>query len=439
MSAISNSKISIAVLLTVSCLFTAKYLFSKEPIPDKAAGAKQTIIYPTLVDNFYKMTPQKPHWYSASPAAAGIRQQLLNAMDSAAYEGMDKNDYHYSELKSNVDFKDSLQVTRMDRLFTDGVIAFCKDIFAGSDLNKLIVNDEISPKYATEYNTFLINKLLSLKTPEDVNVAIAALKLKNAEYYTLKRELVKQLATGNTRFAAQVSSTLNSYRWIHHFHFDKFIVVNIPSSTLRYYENNELKLTMNAVVGKPTTRTPRMGTWCKDVVLYPYWNVPDGIGVNELLPKFKKNPALMDEMNMELVDKKGKVTDWHDINFRQYSADNFPFGFRQNTGCDNSLGVIKFNLSDPFDVYLHDTNFKPAFASSKRDLSHGCIRLQKPMELAGIMLGSKLDTTFLRSCLKDQKPISMKLEKDIPVFVVYMPAEASADTVKYYKDVYKLY
>ena len=112
---------------------------------------------------------------------------------------------------------------------------------------------------------------------------------------------------------------------------------------------------------------------------------------------------------------------------------------RQSTGCDNALGVIKFNLTSPFDVYMHDTNLKSAFQSSYRYYSHGCIRLEKPIELGNFLLHGRLDPLFLQSCLKDQKPVTVKPDKPVPVFVVYGMAGFDAmNNVIYYKDIYRL-
>jgi murein L,D-transpeptidase YcbB/YkuD len=112
---------------------------------------------------------------------------------------------------------------------------------------------------------------------------------------------------------------------------------------------------------------------------------------------------------------------------------------RQSTGCDNALGVIKLNIITPYGVYLHDTWNKIAFLSGLRYYSHGCIRIERPLELGNKLLAGKLDTTYLQSCFKDKKPEFIKLAQAIPVFSVYMQAVASASgKVFYYKDIYRL-
>jgi murein L,D-transpeptidase YcbB/YkuD len=145
-------------------------------------------------------------------------------------------------------------------------------------------------------------------------------------------------------------------------------------------------------------------------------------------------------MSMQVVNRQGNVINPHSINWSQYNASNFPYGFRQATGCDNSLGVIKFNLTDPFDVYLHDTNNDKLFATANRYYSHGCIRVEKAIELGNALLQNKIDSNYLAACYSNQQPMPVALDNPVPVFVIYSTAHAGKDgTVQYAKDVYSLF
>ncbi|WP_431217594.1 L,D-transpeptidase family protein [Puia sp. P3] len=127
------------------------------------------------------------------------------------------------------------------------------------------------------------------------------------------------------------------------------------------------------------------------------------------------------------------------IRWSSYTAANFPYKLRQAPGCENALGVIKFDLDDPFNVYMHDTNLKGAFASSWRFLSHGCIRLERPLELGMLLLDNKLDTGYLRQCLRGQLPVTVQLERPVPVFVVYLTAGVDGGgRLAWYRDIYRL-
>lgn len=401
------------------------------------------LIHPLLVNKLYQLTGNKLKWFISGDQSQLLRAELKNKIDNSGNVGLQKNKYHSFELGQNFDHdyptQDSLAAMQMDRMFTDAAIAYCKDVYQGVDINKWMMYDEISKKYEEADNSYLINKLASIISANDLLDFFNSLEPKTGEYAALKMKLQYKTDSLTSLQKKQLTTSLNFYRWIHHFNFDKFIVVNIPAATLKYYEFDSVKLKMKLVVGKTSTKTPRFAAYCKQVILYPYWNVPSSIALNELLPKIKRNPQYIDALNMQLVNSKGQVVNHYNLNWGNYSRSYFPFRLRQSTGCDNSLGVIKFDLTSPFSVYLHDTNNKKAFLSATRFLSHGCIRLEKPVDLANNLLFNKIDNKFLEACLKDQVPVPMNLAKPVPVFVVYQSADTDEkNEVQFYKDIYGL-
>jgi murein L,D-transpeptidase YcbB/YkuD len=389
---------------------------------------------PSLVERFYAANQQKPFWFTADPLAPVIRKQFIDAIDNASYYGLDKGRYHYSALKNEPEKTDSSAIITQDRLFTDAVLTFCKDIYQGNNIVSWLKNDEISGKYSETDNAFIVNKLLAVHSPADAESLQASLEPQYEEYRQLKQELQKQISANSQHHIRQLNVSINFYRWLNHFNFDKFVVVNIPAEKLRYYEKDNVELQMKVVVGKPKTKTPRFSTYCKRVILYPYWYVPPSIAIKELIPKFQEDPSAIERMNLEVVDKRDNVVSSN--SWAAVSSGNYTF--RQGTGCDNALGVIKFELTDPFNVYMHDTNAKLAFQKESRALSHGCIRLEKPLELANILLNNRVDEDFVRACIKGQKPRYLSLDQPLPVFVVYMPAQVEHGKVVYHSDTYEL-
>jgi murein L,D-transpeptidase YcbB/YkuD len=418
--------------------------FSQNTSPGKKIkNIQYHLISAEEVNDFYRASGNKLFWLNESEQSHLLRIALLQTIDSAQYAGLDKNKYRFAELKENIHKsfleEDSVMAMKADRIFTDAAISYSKDLYRGYKIGNWVGYDELSKKTNEEDNTFLTTRLGSLTTAPELIEYFHSLEPSDKEYEALKIELQNQLKGQNALKKMQLVTSLNLYRWIHHFHFDKYIVVNIGSATLRYYEYDSLVLRMKAVVGKPSTKTPRFAAHCNQVILYPYWNVPASIALNELLPKFKRDPNEVDYLNMQILDAKDNVINHHKLNWKAYGTNYFPFRIRQSTGCDNSLGVIKFNLTSPYAVYLHDTNFKTAFTSAWRYYSHGCIRIEEPIKLANILLKDKIDSKFLESCLKDQKPVLINLDKPVPIFVVYMTVEVdSKDRVQYYKDVYSL-
>lgn len=230
------------------------------------------------------------------------------------------------------------------------------------------------------------------------------------------------------------------YKWIGNLGLDHYLVVDLSKAELRYVANQRDSINMKAVVGKPDTPTPFFATWLSQLVLYPYWYVPLSIATQEFLPKIKRNPAWLNAQNMQVIDKGGHILDPDTIHWKRLSASYFPYTLRQSTGCDNALGVLKVEFSTPFGVYIHDTNNKAAFLRQHRFLSHGCIRVEEPFQLGELVMKEKLDTSYLQSCLLEQKPIYRKIVDSIPVFSIYTIARPlQGGGVEYIKDVYSLF
>jgi murein L,D-transpeptidase YcbB/YkuD len=402
------------------------------------------LINPELTAKFYKLNSGKIFWFTSQTASVTLRYTLKQQIDSCINIGLDAVKYHYDEIirlmDTNYSVIDSVKAMNADRIFTDAAIALCKDIYRGKNISSYINYDEVSRKYLNKDDEYLINSLLTLRNGNSLSVFILTLEPNQKEYLILKNEIKQQLQQQSLLKIKQLSVALNYYRWIHHFKFEKYIIINIPSATLKYYQSDTIALQMKVIVGKSATKTPRFAAYCNQVIMYPYWNVPASIAVNELLPKIKRNPSVLDAMNMQVVDANGNVLNHKKMNWYLYSKNYFPYRLRQSTGCDNSLGVIKFNITDPFSVYLHDTNNKTAFLSGARFYSHGCIRLEQPIELANLLLNNQLDTDFLKSCYLKQEPLQINLVKPVAVFVIYSLVDTdAAKSVKFYKDVYRLF
>lgn len=236
--------------------------------------------------------------------------------------------------------------------------------------------------------------------------------------------------------------TLNFYRYVNRFNPDQFVMVNIPSGELNVFDKTGKRLLpMQVISGKPDKMTPCMTTYIQDIVMYPYWNVPKNIALEEMLPRMKRDLSYIYNQNLQILDAKDKEVDPEDIDWESLSETNFPYRVRQASGCENSLGLLKFNLANPLAIYLHDTNSRDLFTTTKDHWrSHGCVRVQKPVELANLVLGTNtFDAAFMNKCLIDQKPRTLPIPKKFPVFITYNIADVDASgKLHFYKDVYSL-
>jgi len=291
---------------------------------------------------------------------------------------------------------------------------------------------------APKPDSVYIHQLMNSKNNGPVSKIVASLGCQDADYLVLNKFLKDSITDKNSLKYKSVVQSLNylKYLWVNH--HPEYIVVNIPETEARYYRNNQLTLKMKIVVGRKKNPTPTLSSYITNIVTFPFWNVPFSIASKELLPKVQKNESYLERNNFEVVDAKGNVIDDSDLNWDSYTENNFPYFFRETTGPNNSLGVLKFNLGNPFSIYLHDTNSKGAFAKDYRFLSHGCVRLEKPIELADFLTKGKINKWELKTGKKNTESKTIKLDQKIPVFIIYMPVIVDGEKVTFLKDVYGL-
>jgi murein L,D-transpeptidase YcbB/YkuD len=143
---------------------------------------------------------------------------------------------------------------------------------------------------------------------------------------------------------------------------------------------------------------------------------------------------------MSLLNSAGKEINAYNVKFSKLSRSNFPYTIRQNPGPDNALGVVKFMFPNQYSVYLHDTQSKALFSRSSRAFSHGCIRVENPLELAEILLDDKKewDIAKIEEVIATQKLTRVNLKKDVQVRILYYTAGLFSDgTLFYLPDIYK--
>lgn len=218
------------------------------------------------------------------------------------------------------------------------------------------------------------------------------------------------------------------------------IFLNIPAARLTAYQNGSRVLESKVIVGKASTPTPTLTSVFEEVILYPFWMVPYKIATKELLPDIKRDIGYLERGNYQVLNRQGKVMDPYRINWQALSPYYFPYVIRQATGCDNALGTVKFEFKNPFTVYLHDTPGKDLFNRKKRFYSHGCMRVEKPVDLAHLLLGSNrmaIDTITEKGCLLQQKPIPVAAENKAGLIVHYNTAWYDYQAgIIFYDDIY---
>ena len=179
--------------------------------------------------------------------------------------------------------------------------------------------------------------------------------------------------------------------------------------------------TSKVQVGKPFRKTPVFKSKIKYIVFNPTWTVPPTILQKDILPKIKKDPDYLAKMKISVIDRKGKTVDPNSVDWSQYTK-NVPYTLRQEPGPHNALGRIKFIFPNKHFIYLHDTPSRSLFGRQDRAFSSGCIRVEKNIELAEILLNDpeKWNRERIQELIDTNKTQRVNLPKPKPVMLLYV-------------------
>ena len=232
-----------------------------------------------------------------------------------------------------------------------------------------------------------------------------------------------------------IIANMERWRWEPE-EFGRFhVFVNLPEFRLRIMEDGKEKYTTRVVIGTPKNQTPVFSDEIEHIVVNPYWNVPASIKANEIRPHLLANPNYLAGQNMEMLSG-GKVVnaaaiDWTTTNINRFHV-------RQKPGAGNALGQVKFLFPNQHDVYLHDTPSKSLFSRSYRAYSHGCVRVENPMEFADAL--TQHEPGISRASLEGMfgsREAWVNVKNHIPVHLSYFTLRVDEDgTIRSYGDVY---
>mgnify|MGYP001827763312 FL=1 len=241
----------------------------------------------------------------------------------------------------------------------------------------------------------------------------------------------------------QIELNLERWRWIPHELGARYLLVNAADYRLTVFENAQPLWGMRVVVGRDYRSTPVFSADLQYLEINPYWDVPQKIAVEDILPKVKQNPEYLIRKHFKVFE------DWRagateidplTVDWSKVTKRNFRFKLRKEPGPSNDLGRIKFMMPNRFAVYLHDTPNRKLFKKNYRSYSSGCIRLEKPLELAEYLLKDDPKWTYqsiLRAVDSEQNRI-VRLKKAVPVHLLYWTAWVDQKgVVNFRKDIYK--
>jgi murein L,D-transpeptidase YcbB/YkuD len=393
-----------------------------------------------LVKEFYKRNRNTFVW-SDTAGLSLAADSMISIIRSAERYGLLADDYHLGEIdKLLILPKTHARALALDLYLSDGFFTLWHHLkngrLDGKTLSRVSLSSSADEKAIEALNNSLPRRsfrtALEFREPDDSKYRL--LKITLRDLLTVKNPDTIILSK-----IRSVVANLERTKWADGKLSDRYITVNVPSFELKVVDQDSVILKSKVIVGKPETQTPEMQSVVRSFIIYPYWHVPRSI-LKEILPQIQEDSLYFRRHNYEALDRDGNVVKVSTINWMAYDADTFPYVLRQREGSENTMGVIKFIFNNNYGVYLHDTNARRLFSKDDRALSHGCIRVQKAVELARYL--AKDDDTYvspedLDQYLMVQHRLEVKVVKPIPLFLQYITCEEKDGKIIFYKDIYE--
>ncbi len=255
---------------------------------------------------------------------------------------------------------------------------------------------------------------------------------------------IKSLNVPMTDRVLQLENSLERWRWLPDPYVKARLMVNLPEFVLRgYTPEHRLDFTMKVVVGKVVGehRTPVFAHMMKYLIFRPFWNVPVDIVKKELVPHMQARAGYLEAKNYEVTNSKGEIQTGYSLAKVEHGG----LLVREKPGPTNSLGLVKFMFPNQFDIYLHSTPQTSLFDRTRRDFSHGCVRVQRPEDLAVWVLQGQDDkdaqpwdlekVTDAMQNGQDNKQVNLKTP--LPIVIFYLTARVGDDgKVDFFDDIY---
>ena len=364
------------------------------------------------------------------------RIHLLDSLlQNAANLALNTNDYKHEFQNA---FSDSINE---EAAINKVAVHFFADLAYGNHAPKLAYN---GAKF--NMNAFDIPQLVKTYVQKDaINGLVQYFTKSSKEVSTILDSLKmhRKKPIPNKEKIQILEKAANNFRWLNAVRRNnRFILVNIPSAQLKTYDSNKLILSMRVIVGKAKTPTSTLSSQINKIILNPYWMVPKSIIQNEMFPKFKEDNDYFVKNGFTVIDADYREVNSNKIDISKYSKDNFPFIVRQGTGLDNSLGLLKIEFDSPSAIYLHDTPQKDLFSNTNRFYSHGCIRMEKPIEVGNWLLQNNriaIDTFNFKQPEKYTKPRPIPVSISTQVVIWYSLIDFDKKgALKFYKNIYNI-
>ncbi|MBL7847193.1 MAG: L,D-transpeptidase family protein [Cyclobacteriaceae bacterium] len=408
--------------------------------PRIATGIQDSIFLgltnPELVIQYYQQTDFRASWVEGQRTSTSC-DSLLGFIQQARYYGLAPKDYHIDELLDATTSR-----SRTDVLLTDAFLSLAHDLRYGTR----------NPVKSVKEDSIRLKALVQSRGSEQAVEYLRLCQPPYSGYRELRlalRHVIDSLEPSQrlsvlqhkdtTARIAHIEANLDRWRQERLSFHGRYILVNVPSFMLYVMQDDNVVLASRIIVGETQTPTPELSSRITRLVTYPYWHVPRKIAVKEYLPAIQQDTSILKRNNFDVLDRQGRLLNPDSVPWSSYTPDYFPVSLRQREGRENALGVIKFEFSNPYAVFLHDTNARKLFQQSVRAFSHGCIRMEKAEALAHYLVTGNLNekSKKLTELLMKQEKHVLRLSEPIPIYVRYFTAEVRGGKLMIYPDLYQ--
>jgi L,D-transpeptidase YcbB len=379
----------------------------------------------------YSKHPQFIWWDQGSINAKA--QAAIASLAASDAVGLDPEDYRVAvpDLQ-NVDAGERpLALLRFELALSAKVLTYVLDATRGRvDPNRLSGYHDLPRKTVD-----LVDALATIAQSSDIAAYLESRNPDNFQFRALVAELARQRGEDPQGKAAKLRMALEQLRWLPRELGTRYVFLNQPAFEVSYFNGNGAPLTMRAVIGKRDSQTYFFADRIKEITYNPYWNVPRSIVINEMLPKLWRDPSYLNRLGYEVSNSRGREVASNSVDWAAVATQQIGIDVRQPPGRGNALGRLKIDFPNKHAIYMHDTNQKHLFAREQRALSHGCVRLERPNEMAAALLGTRIADVDRKIATEETR--SERVPGDIPVYLAYFTAWPDSEgNVRYYKDVY---
>jgi murein L,D-transpeptidase YcbB/YkuD len=433
---------------------------------------KSTLRNPKLITAFYESNDFDPvlvtthlpgeqlktmSTYMSQANAHGLDPQLFGATTLAA---LVEKVYDKKAIKSVEDAYKS--IAELELLTANSLIDYSNALQYG-----MISPRKIYATYYTETERPDSASMMRVFAVKDLKNYLDSIQPKSPQYLALQKGLAGGvIAPGMTQDETlrMLQVNLERFRWKNRKEDKKYVVVNIPDFTLNVMDNGKSILDMKVCVGegrklnasdelkeydeidlkkdRPFSReTPQLGSMIHSVQVNPVWNIPESIATKEITKHAAADRYYLANNNIDVYKDGQIIEDTELIDWSDPSTGK-DYLFKQRSGNDNSLGKIKFLFKNDVAVYLHDTPAKAAFDKNVRAVSHGCVRVEKPQELAQALFGNSKQYEVIKTEMaktENQEAKDIALPTQIPVYLTYFTTWVDANgTLQFRNDIYGL-